>query len=414
MKFWPFSRAEKRASIENPATPISNPDHWLIDLLGGGPSSAGINVNAETALGVPVVWRCVNLIADTVASLPLHVFRGRGTGREVMRNSPINTLIHSRPNSELTSYRWRRMFMKHLLLHGRHFTRIERTGLGRPTGLFPLDPARVRVERRNGVLRYIVALEGGGSEVLPPDEILHFTGLDTDDGLDGVPVIARLKNAIGLAIALETYGAAFFRNGARPGLILEYPHRLSPEAIDRLKASIEATHGEVGKSHKVVVLEDGAKVHKVTVDPEQSQFTDARAAQRREVANIFGVPMFFLGDSDPARANSEQQALFFLKHTIRPWLVMLEQEMNLKLLTPTQARTQNIEFNVDGILRGDFKTRMDGFAQAIQNAIMTPNEVREKMNLPAKDGGDELVLQQNMARLGALQMELPLEENGDG
>jgi len=409
---------QQRSSLEDPRTPISNPAAWLIDLF-GGPTTAGVHVSAESILMTPVGWRCVNLVAETIASLPLNLYRRVDGGRELMRSSPLFTLLHDRPNPELTSFRWRRLFMRHLLLKGRHFSRIERNNAGRPTGLFPLKPEQVTVERQNGRLRFKVEIDTdtensrSRSEVLSSDEVLHFSGLEQNDGLDGEPIMSRLRNSVALTIALETYGASFFKNGARVGLAMEYPGKLSDPAIARLKKSIEETHGGVTNSHKVFVLEDGAKLHKITTDPESSQFTEARELQRKELANILNVPLFFIGDSDPAKANSEQLALFFVKHTIRPWLVMLEQEMNLKLLSDSQVRTQNIESNVVGILRGDFKTRMEGYASGIQNGVLKPNEARERENLPADPNGNNLMLQQNMTPVGQLELGLQDEEDDE-
>ncbi len=417
MKFrWPITFGEERGSPENPSTSLSKPGAWLINLMGGGPSTSGVAVTIDAALGVPAVWRSVNLIADTIASLPLNVYRGEENNREVMQRSPLNTMLSKRPNPGLTSFRWRRLYMRHLLTHGRHYSRIERNNAGRPIALFPLNPTRVAVERKRGELFYTVQLEQGGKEVLPAEEVLHFTGLDDEDGLDGIPVVERAKNAIGLAVALETFGASFFKNGARPGLVLEYPNRLSKEGVQQLKASVQETHGQVGDSHKVMVMEDGAKVHKVTNNPEESQFTESRELQRKEIANIFNVPLFFLGDSDPAKANSEQQALFFVKHSIRPWLNMTTQEMDLKLLTPGQAQSQSILYNTDSILRGDIKGLMEALSQGVQNSIFRPNEARDRLDLPADPEGNRLMIQQNMSPLGALpnQLSLDLENDDEG
>lgn len=400
MRWWPFGR-ESRASIEDPSTPISNPAQWFLNLFTGGQSAAGVPVTPEIALTVPAAWRSVNLISETIASLPLQLFKIKGEERIPASKDALHHLLHDAVNETLTSFRWRRLFMRHLLLHGRHFTRIERNQANKVTSLFPLTPKNVTVERRNGRVRYRVRTDRG-TEILEPSEILHFTGLDADDGLDGVSPIGKLKDAIGFSKALEIYGSKFFSRGARPDIVLEIPGKLSPEAVDRLKASVEKTHAGVENSHGVMVAEDGVKIHTISTENEHAQFLETRKMQRLEVANAFNVPLFFLGDSDPAKANSEQQALFFVKHTIRPWLVMIEQEMNLKLIGRAPRR-KFIKFNVDGLLRGDFKTRMDGLAKAVQNALNTPNEARALLDYPPLPGGNQLYLQQNMSDLDSLE-----------
>ena len=385
-----FKRKEKR-SLENPATPLSNPAAWLVDLFGGGKSTAGVSVTTENALELPAVFACVNVISETIASLPLHIYKSENEGSEKATSLPLYSLLHDAPNkSGLTSFRWRRLVMRHLLLHGRHYSRIERDGGNRIVGIYPLNPKKITVERRKGELEYTYELQSGKSETLKSDEILHFTGLDDDDGIDGVSPIEKVKNAIGLGMALEEFGAKFFKNGARPGMVMEFPDKLSPEAIARLKKSVEDTHGGVGNSHKLLVMENGGKLHTISVDPEKSQYLEGRKFQNEEISRIFRVPPIFLQNLDRATySNNEQQDLHFVKHTLRPWLVMLEQEMNLKLLGAGQRKKYNIEFNVDGLLRGDFKNRTEALVRGIQGGLLTPNEARAKENLPAHTGDAE-------------------------
>lgn len=400
MAFWNRRRsapetegAEARASVENPKTPLSNPAGWLVSLFRGGPTDAGVSIDADNALEVPAVWAGVDMIGGTLGSLPLQVFQGDGDDRKLMRKAPLYRLLHDAPNPTLTSFRWRRLIVLNCLSRGRQVTRIAYKRGGAVSALYPLWPTPT-VERVAGALRYKVQLQNGGTEMLAPEEVLDFVYMDADDGVNALSPILKCRNAIGLAKALEAYGSRFFANDARPGIIAEIPGRVSEPAAERLKKSIEEGHQGLGNKHRVMVLEEGAKVHMVGVEPEHAQFLETRRLQIEEVARLLRIPPVFLQDlTRGTYSNTEQQDLHYAKHTMGPWVEMIEQELNLKL-APQPGRF--IEFNMDGLQRGDFRSRMEGFAKAIQSAIMTPNEARERMNLPAKPGGDDLVIQQNM------------------
>lgn len=404
------AQPELRASPENPSTPLSNPAAWLIEwMTGGTQTTAGVQISPENALEVAAVWACINGISNTIATLPLKVYRQTGDdSRGEATDSPMYRLLHDAPVPlgveradgrglvPVTSYNWRRQIMLRTLRRGRHLTQIVRDRRDRVRALAPLHALTITAETEAGRLRYAVQLDGERKTTrYAPDEVLDFVCLADEDGLGVHAPVAKCRNAIGLARALEEYGARFFANDARPGVVAEIPGRLRDTTAAQLKEDLESKHRGLGKSHRLMVLEEGVKLHTVGVEPEQAQFLESRRFQLEEIARAFDMPPSMIQDLTRGTfSNTEQQDLHYTKHTIRPWLVMMEQELRLKLLGDSPELL--IEFQVDGLLRGDFKTRMEGYAKAIQNAVMTPNEARARENLPRMAGGDDLVLQQNM------------------
>jgi HK97 family phage portal protein len=397
VKLWPFGQQEKRESIEDPKIPLNN----IIQILSANAKAFDRAVTPQTVMQCAPAWACVNVIAETIASLPLQVYERDGdNGKGVATGNPLNYLLHDAPSDDMTSYRWRRYMLVQLLTARRAFSFINRNAANRPVGILPLNQAYMQVRREDGRLKYVWRPPGAAQRVWTASDVLHFTWGDDVEGVDAPPE-PPCKNAIGLYMALEDYTGRFFENDARPSLILSHPGTLKDTAFQNLKNSISEQVGGKNK-FKPLVLEEDMKITTAGNPPEQSQLVELLERQIREIARVYRVPLTFLQDpTKSSYANSEQQDLHFTKHTIRPWLVQLEQEMNLKLLG--QRNTKNsIEFNVDGLLRGDFKTRMDGYAQAIQNAILTPNEVRGLENWPEMDDGDRLMIQQNMSKIGDL------------
>jgi HK97 family phage portal protein len=384
---WPFKPKEQR-SIENPSVSLSDPNAWQI-LFGGGASAAGVSVTPEKALGVPAVWAAINFISGTIASLPLSVYRRTSDGRERADRDPLHALLHDAPNPEWTSFRWRKYSMVNTLLRGRSYTFIERNAAGRPMAFWPLDPTQVSIERREGRTVYTYAENGATYRA---DEILDIPFMLGVDGLAHVDPTDRLRNAIGLAIALEEYASRFFQNGGVPPLSLQGPIS-SPAAAQRAAHDItENLKSARDSKRNVLVMPAGHELKPIGVDPEKSQMNEARRYQLEEIARVYDLPPVFLQDlTHGTYSNTEQQDLHFVKHTLTQWLRAWEQEMNLKLFA---GRGRFVEFNLDGLLRGDFQSRMAGYATAVQNAIRTPDEIRAMENQPPKGGAaDKLHIQ---------------------
>ncbi len=369
-------------------------------LFGG--TTSGKAVNERTAMQTSAVYACVRILAESVAGLPLHVYERTANGSKSTKPShPLYRLLHDEPNREMTSFVFRETLMSHLLLWGNAYAQIIRDGRGFPIALYPLLPDRMTVDRNeSGDLVYTYQSDKGQVK-LHRENILHIPGLGFD-GLIGYSPIAMAKNAVGLALATEDYGATFFANGANPGGVLEHPGVIKPEQADRLRESWQSQFGGAN-AHKVAVLEEGLKFHQMSIPPEQAQFLETRKFQINEIARIFRVPPHMVGDLEKSSfSNIEQQSLEFVKYTLDPWVVRWEQSLQQALILPSEKATIFIKFNLDGLLRGDYQSRMQGYSTGIQNGFMSVNDVRglEDMNLlTAEEGGDLHFVNGNMVKL---------------
>lgn len=364
-------------------------------LFGG--STAGKVVTERSAMQMTAVYSCVRILAEAVAGLPLHFYQYTDNGKEKAVKHPLYFLLHDEPNPEMTSFVFREALMTHLLLWGNAYAQIIRNGKGEVIALYPLMPNRMIVDRDDhGRLYYQYNTSKddaptlkSGTVILKDTDVLHIPGLGFD-GLVGYSPIAMAKNAIGLAIATEEYGAKFFANGATPGGILEHPGTIKDP--QRVRDSWTSTFGGSANSNKVAVLEEGMKYTPIAISPEQAQFLETRKFQINEIARIFRVPPHMVGDLEKSSfSNIEQQSLEFVKYTLDPWVMRWEQAMVRSLLSAEEKSKYFIKFNVDGLLRGDYQSRMSGYATARQNGWMSANDIRELENLDrifAEDGGD--------------------------
>ncbi|HQM02075.1 MAG TPA: phage portal protein [Ruminococcus flavefaciens] len=375
-----------------------------------GSTSSGKPVNEHTAMQMTAVYSCVRILSETLAGLPLHVYKYNDSGgKEKYLKHPLYKLLHDEPNPEMTSFAFRETLMSHLLLWGNAYAQIIRNARGEVIALYPLMPNKMTVDRDSkGRLFYLYTHTsedtptlGDNSQVyLTPSEVLHIPGLGFD-GLIGYSPIAMAKNAVGLAIATEEYGAKFFANGAAPGGVLEHPGTIKDP--QKVKDSWNAAYQGSQNAHRVAVLEEGMKYQPIGISPEQAQFLETRKFQINEIARIFRVPPHMLADLEKSSfSNIEQQSLEFVKYTLDPWVVRWEQSMCRALLTESEKPTVFIKFNVDGLLRGDYVSRMNGYATARQNGWMSANDIRELENLdriPAELGGDLYLINGAMTKL---------------
>lgn len=374
-----------------------------------GGSSAGKNVNERSAMQMTAVYSCVRILAEAVAGLPLHLYRYKEDGgKERAIDNNLYHLLHDEPNKEMSSFIFRETLMTHLLLWGNAYAQIIRNGKGEVVALYPLMPNKMQVDRdENGELYYIYTRSSdeaktmdGVTVYLTPRDVLHIPGLGFD-GLVGYSPIAMAKNAIGLAIATEEYGAKFFANGAAPSGVLEHPGTIKDPS--RLRENWNSTFGGSANSGKVAVLEEGMKYTPISISPEQAQFLETRKFQIDEIARIFRVPPHMVGDLEKSSfSNIEQQSLEFVKYTLDPWVIRWEQSLSRSLLNEDEKRKYFFKFNLEGLLRGDYESRMSGYATARQNGWMSANDIRELENMdkiPAEDGGDLYLINGNMLPL---------------
>ena len=375
-----------------------------------GGSTAGKAVNERSAMQMTAVYACVRILSEAIAGLPLHLYEyGYDGSKEKAVEHPLYFLLHDEPNKEMTSFVFRETLMTHLLLWGNAYAQVIRNGKGEVIALYPLMPNRMEVNRTDkGQLYYQYTTSSddaptveGSTAVLMPEDVLHIPGLGFD-GLVGYSPIAMAKNAIGLAIATEEYGAKFFANGAAPSGVLEHPGTIKDP--QRVRDAWMSQFSGSRNAGKVAVLEEGMKYTPITISPEQAQFLETRKFQINEIARIFRVPPHMVGDLEKSSfSNIEQQSLEFVKYTLDPWVIRWEQSLQRTLLSSEEKKRYYFKFNLEGLLRGDYASRMTGYATARQNGWMSANDIRELENLdriPAELGGDLYLINGNMLPLG--------------
>lgn len=374
-----------------------------------GRTTSGKTVNERTALQTTAVYACVRILSETIASLPLHVYRYTEGGKTKDTEHALYTLLHDEPNPDMTSFVFRETLMSHLLIWGNAYSQILRDRSGQVIGLYPLLPDQMSVHRsEKGKLFYVYNryeednpnFQEKGSIVLSQEEVLHIPGLGFD-GLIGYSPIALAKNAVGMTLACEEYGASFFSNGANPGGVLEHPGILKDPG--KVRDSWNAVYQGTRNAHKVAVLEEGMSYKQIGIPPEEAQFLETRKFQLNEIARLFRIPPHMVGDLEKSSfSNIEQQSLEFVKYTLDPWVVRFEQALKKSLLLPEEKKTHFIKFNVDGLLRGDYQSRMNGYAIGRQNGWLSTNDIRklEELNpIPPEEGGDLYLINGNMTKL---------------
>ena len=396
-----------------------------------GRTTSGKPVNERTAMQTTAVYACVRILAEAVASLPLHVYEYQDDGgKKLVYDHPLYYLLHDEPNPEMTSFVFRETLMSHLLIWGNAYAQIIRDGAGRVLGLYPLLPDKMEVQRDDkGSIYYVYSRNSDenpmfkeyGNIKLKAEDVLHIPGLGFD-GLIGYSPIAMAKNAVGMTLACEEYGASFFANGANPVGVLEHPGVLKDPS--KVRESWNSVYRGVNNAHKIAVLEEGMKYQQIGIPPEEAQFLETRKFQFNEIARLYRIPPHMVGDLDKSSfSNIEQQSLEFVKYTLDPWVIRWEQSLQRSLLLPGEKGKYFIKLNVDGLLRGDYQSRMNGYAVGRQNGWFSANDIREMedMNpIPDEEGGNLYLINGAMTKLadaGAFaktdtgQQNAPAQEN---
>ena len=396
-----------------------------------GRTTSGKPVNERTAMQTTAVYACVRILAEAVASLPLHVYEYQDDGgKKLVHDHPLYYLLHDEPNPEMTSFVFRETLMSHLLIWGNAYAQIIRDGAGRVLGLYPLLPDKMDVQRDDrGNIYYVYSRNSDenpmfkeyGDIRLKAEDVFHIPGLGFD-GLIGYSPIAMAKNAVGMTLACEEYGASFFANGANPGGVLEHPGVLKDPS--KVRESWNSVYRGVNNAHKIAVLEEGMKYQQIGIPPEEAQYLETRKFQINEIARLYRIPPHMVGDLDKSSfSNIEQQSLEFVKYTLDPWVIRWEQSLQRSLLLPGEKGKYFIKLNVDGLLRGDYQSRMNGYAVGRQNGWFSANDIREMENMnpiPDEQGGNLYLINGAMTKLedaGAFaktdtgQQNTPAQEN---
>lgn len=381
-------------SLENPSVDLSSPEAFNIIFGGGTGSFADEIVTEQTALAVPAVWAAVNFIASKVAELPLNVFRKTADGREKVESGTLNRIVHDVVNDDLvTSYEFRKQLMTRLLLSGRSFTFIERNKAGGVMNLWSMDAAATTVRLEGGRRVYEYRRKDGRTEKYAASEVIDLAYMHAADGISHVSPLHVGRNAIGLAIAAERFASRVFENGGVPALSLKGP-TMSPATASRMTEDFQdLLKSTRDKKRNVLAVPNGFSLEPIGLKAIDMQVLDLRKFAILEIARIFAIPPIFIQDhSASTYSNTEQQDLNLAKHTIARWVEQIEQELNAKLTGP-RNRDLYVEFNMDGLMRGDFVSRQNGYSIAINAGILTPNEARAIENRPALPGGDDLMIQ---------------------
>ena len=375
-------------SVEDPTVPLTY-DNALP--LVGESTSAGINVNAETALTYSAVWRAVSLISRDVAKIPLVVYRREGQGKQRDTRHPAYRVLKSRPNEYQTAFTWRALVTSWALLRGNGYAFISRD----PLILIPLHPDQVRpltdsFSPMNGDdVEYEYTRADGVILRLRSSDLIHIKNL-TDNGVEGVSVISKARESFGLGIAAERHGGRFFANNARPSLVLEHPAHLGEDAINNLRRTWSANHAGEAGAWKPAILEEGMTARTVSVTNEDAQYLQSRQFQVREIANWFGVPPHLLGDDARVSYNSlEQENQSYIDKALDPWFVSWEEELTAKILTEEEQMddSHTVEFVRQALLRADLSTRGEYYSKAVGGPWLTRDEARGLENLNPLEGG---------------------------
>lgn len=412
MAFW--NRKKEKRNLESHQVPLSSEN--IFSLLGlGDASAAGVTVNEETALSVPAIWAAVNFIAGTIAGLPLHVYQRADSGKERVKGG-LATILHDAVSPEMSSFEWRKYTMERTLLGGRSVSFIERNTLGRVINIWPLVASNVHVFMRGG-RKFYEYTEGNRKVLYESSEVLDIPFMLGSDMVTALSPIKKNADSIGLAIAATRYGSKFFQNGGIPPFVL-IGNFQTAAGMKRASEDLEAAVINANREGRTALtVPAGHDLKQVGTDPEKTQLTELKRFSIEEIARIYSIPPTFLQDlTNGTFSNTEQQDLHFVKHTVKRWIEQLEQEMNLKLFGRTST-SKFVEFNLDGLLRGDFTTRMEGYAKAIQNAVLTPNEARQSENRKDHEKGNDLLIQGATVPLGQQPVkptsEEPADEEGD-
>jgi HK97 family phage portal protein len=385
-RFFPFLNFNKRGTY----TP------YIPNVFG---NFTGKSVDSNSALGLSAVWGCTKVLSESIASLPLNIYERMADGDRLLADTHrLYFLLHNQPSKLYTSYTFIEYLVKSICLNGNGYAVINRDRNANIVSFTCINPTDVKILQEYGSLYYNIK---GYDELIPAEDIIHVKNL-TNDGILGMSPIQYAAESLGWGIALQTYGNTYFGNGGMPSGTLESDKVLTTEAVERLRQSWDKAYGGVDNANKVAVLEEGIQFKPVSISNESAQFLASRQWSISEIARWYRVPPHLIQDLSKSSFNNiEMQSMEFIQYTLTPLLKRFEQEFNSKVFKVNERNRFYVEFNVNGLLRGDAKTRADLYTKAIQWGWMSINEVRRKENLNAIPDGDEHLVPMNMTNLDA-------------
>jgi len=366
-------------------------EEQIRDFMRQGNTASGAVVTEESAMRVAAAWRCVNIIAGAIATLPIDIIRRESeTVRKPAVGHPLRRILTVKPNTWQTPSEFRRMMQSHLLLRGNAYARKVFIG-NQLVGLIPLPTDRVTAEQLDSTaMQYKVMRKDGSSIIFPQREIFHLRGMSLD-GVTGMSVLANMRESLGLALQTEQAGARLFSNGILAGGVIKHPGKLSDNASRHLRESMEQRNQGSQNAGKWIVAEEGMTVESISLTAEDAQWLGTRDFQRYDIAMFYGVPPHMLGATEKTTSwgsGIEAQGIGFVTYTLTDWIKTWEESVKRDLLEEREWETVDARFNVNALMRGDFKTRWEGYVKGLQNCVYSPDDVRamEDMN-PRPDGG---------------------------
>jgi HK97 family phage portal protein len=384
-----------------PARRVNNMANPLLEeYLATGSTSR--NVNADDAMKVSAVWRCVNLISGKVGTLPLDLKRRDGDRRIDADDHDLWTVLRRKPNEWQTPAEFRRMLQASVLLRGNGYAYIIRSA-GRVIGLLPLNADNVEVKQERDLsLTYTVVLPSGQRTTLKGKDMLHLRGL-TMDGVVGLSVLEHARESLNLSINTETHANSLFANGTMAGGVLRHPGKLGEDGQEALRDSLEYYRSGGSREGRDLILEEGMTYERLGMTSNDAQFIQTRVQTLAEIGMYFGVPLHMIGLNDKASSwgtGIEQMGIGFVTYTLQDWLTMWEQAIARDLIGEDEPDVY-AKFNINGLLQGDAKTRFEGYAKARQWGWMSVNDIRALEEMNPIDGGDEYLEPLNMTPIGA-------------
>lgn len=394
----------KRGSLENPSNKFTVSNIWA-DMF--TMSDSGTNVNEKTALNYSAVYAANKILSEDVASLPCKVYKKIDNKIEIASDHDAHYLLHQSPNSFMTPFLFFETAQTYLDLWGNFYARIVRDRSNRPIELIPIHPRKVKSVIKNQ-LWYEVE---GFKNLINSRDMIHVLAFlaDEDNGsFRGISPILQGKEVIGNGLALQKFANKFFGSGANLSGILQTDKTLSADAIKRLADAFTSKFAGIDKSHKIGVLEEGLKYTRIGVEPEAAQFLESRRFSVQEIARWFRIPPHMLADLERATfSNIEEQNMSYVRQTLVPWLIRYEQEFNKKLFLPEERKTHYVKFSVDGLLRGDAKTRAEYYSKLFNIGVLSQNDIRHKEELNAIPDGDKYYIPVNMMDNGQRKEDIP-------
>ncbi len=386
---------------------LSSPTEWLSSMF-SQTTHAGVNVTADKALQHTAVYGCVNILSESLAALPLFLYKTETKKKKSLKNKAkshaLYQLLLDEPNDDMTSFTYWQLVMLELTLRGNHYSQIIRNNAGTVIAIYPLEYSRVSVVRLDsGAIGYIYTSQNYGKVALDSSEVLHFKGMSLD-GIIGLSPIAYNRNTIGASIAMEEFGSTLFKNGATPSGVVSGKGvtSMSDTAFKRFKDSFKEAYTGVMNAGRPLILEDGFEFKPVTISNKDGQYIESRKFTKAEIASIFRVPLHMINELDKATfSNIEHQSIKFVTDAVTPWAVRIEKELKKKLLTQSEKRSMYMKFSLAALLRGDVSSRYTAYESAITKGCwMSRNEARELEDLNPIDGLDEMIVPLNFGKEG--------------